>query len=97
MSWSIPPFRDLGLDYGTAAHGILSALAYEMQLDPKLPRISHKHMRVGIDVSKAEQAGLARLLMDKGVFTVREYEEYMRLALNEELAREQDRLGQTLR
>jgi hypothetical protein len=38
----------------------------------------------------ADACGLAKLLMDKGVFTEAEYIEYMRLAANEELARYTD-------
>lgn len=87
----LPPFRDLGLSYLDAAHGVQSAVALRISQDPA--EANSKHLRVGIDLSKAEQAGLARLLIDKGLFTITEYEEYMRLAVNEELAREQDTVG----
>lgn len=93
----LPPFRDLGLSYADAAHGVQSAIAYRMVLQGPQGDASPKHLRVGIDLSKAEQAGLARLLIDKGVFTLAEYEEYMRLAVNEELARENEALGATFR
>lgn len=83
--------RDLGLSYEAAAHGVQSAIKYEMGHDahvngrPMLDNI--KHLRVGIDCRAADALGLAELLIAKGVFTKDEYVEYMRLAMNEELAR----------
>lgn len=85
--------RDLGLTYEEALHGVQSALKLEMTATTDLKRVQPKHMRVGIDMSKADARGLAELLIDKGIFTLDEYREYMRLAANEELAYEQDRLG----
>lgn len=72
--------------YQRAAHAIQSAIAFCMTYlnyhgaDPK-------HMRVGIDTLKAEQAGLAQLLIEKGVFTPEEYGEAMAKALEQEAAR----------
>lgn len=84
-------FRDLGLSYEQAAHGVQSAVALkEARNDPIL---TPKHMRVGIDLSKSDQAGLAQLLMDKGLITLEEYLEYVRLAANDELSREEEQFG----
>lgn len=87
-------FRDLGLDYETAAHGVQSAVAYEQskKLGPQYddgtpPNKYAKHLRVGLDMRAADASALAQLLIDKGVFTEVEYLEAMRLAANEELAR----------
>lgn len=76
--------RDLGLSYEAAAHGVQTAIAYDMGQGRKATE--PKHMRTGIDLSKAEQAGLAKLLIDKGLFTIEEYVEAMRIAVNEEVA-----------
>jgi hypothetical protein len=89
--------RDLGLDYESAVHGIQSAIRFEFermleqaalsgQVQEKL-LAQFKHLRTGIDASKADQQGLATLLINKGVFTLEEYIEHMRLGVNEELAR----------
>jgi hypothetical protein len=84
-------FRDLGLNYMEAAHGIQSAVRFEMsQKDhpdggPTVDML--KNTRVGVDMRAAEQWGLVSLLIEKGVFTLDEYKERMRLAINEELAR----------
>jgi len=76
---------DLGLSYEAAAHGVQSAVAQEMN-DPGSHSTKPKHLRVGVDMSKADHAALAHLLIEKGVFTEAEYLEAMRLGANTELA-----------
>lgn len=92
--------RDLGLNYTDAAHGIQSVKAAELNgsFGPDAQsKFEPKHMRTGVDLSKSDQMGLVCLLIDKGVFTEDEYTEYMRLAANDELAREQIAHGVTFR
>jgi hypothetical protein len=84
-----PIFKDLGLDYSEAAHGLQSAIAY----DPENKDLEPKHQRVAIDMQKADTMGLATLLIEKGVFTLEEYIEYMRLAANTELANREEELS----
>jgi hypothetical protein len=81
-----PRLRDLGLTYEQAAHGVQSAINHDMVKIGGGRSSEPKHMRVGIDMTKADMIGLAMLLIDKGVFTEAEHIEYMRLAANEELA-----------
>jgi hypothetical protein len=76
-------FKDLGLSYEEAAHGVQTAIAFSIEMGGK--STEPKHMRTGIDISKAEQAGIAHLLISKGIFTIDEYMETMRLAANTEL------------
>lgn len=76
--------NDLGLSYEEAAHGVQSAIAFDIGKGGKAAE--PKHMRVGIDMSKADMLGLVTLLIEKGVFTEVEYIEAMRLAANHELA-----------
>lgn len=59
--------------YQDSMHRVQTAIAALLGRDPDLDRCSRKHMRVGIDMSKADAAGLATLLIDKGVFTMAEY------------------------
>lgn len=59
--------------YERAAHRVQSAIAFLMGRDPDYTAVQPKHLRVGIDLSKSDQAGLAALLMEKGVFTKDEY------------------------
>ena len=84
-------FRDLGLSYEEAAHGVQSAIKYEMEHDAHKATRPHietfKHLRTGLDCRASDAAGLAQLLIDKGVFTQDEYIESMRIAMNEELVR----------
>lgn len=89
-------FRDLGLTYDQAAHGVQSAIKYELeQRGWRGPETEWKHTRVGIDLRAAEHAGLVDLLISKGVLTEEEYMEQMRLAANEELARYTDHCRRT--
>jgi hypothetical protein len=55
--------------YAAAAHRVQTAIAAV----PDHPNQTPKHLRVGVDMSKSDQAGLAKLLIDKGVFTMAEY------------------------
>lgn len=93
-------FRDLKLSYMQAAHGVQTAIKYEM-LQRGLDADSHKllnyakHLRVGIDLGKADMAGLAGLLIRKGFITEAEYLEAMRLGANEELARYNEHINTT--
>lgn len=91
---------DLGLTYEEAAHGIQSVKAAELFGsfgDEAKKKFDPKHMRVGVDLSKSDTMGLASLLIDKGVFTLEEYTEYMRLAANQELAMEEEKHGVSFR
>jgi len=83
--------RDLGLTYEQAAHGVQTAIAYGIEQGSKATE--PKHMRVGIDMSKADMLGLAVLLIDKGIITSDEYLEAMRLSANEELAMREEEHG----
>ena len=87
---------DLGLSYEAAAHGVQTAIAYAMETGDNAT--APKHMRVGVDMTKADMGGLAMLLIAKGVFTSDEYVEAVRLAANTELAmREAEHPGITFR
>jgi hypothetical protein len=93
--------RDLELTYEGAMHGVQSALRYDMTKkgfdDDEVNLIVNmlKHLRVGLNMRAADAAGLATLLIAKGVITEAEYNEQMRLAANEELARCEDYIRAT--
>jgi len=93
-------FRDLNLTYEQAAHGVQTAIKYDMTMkgmntDSRGLLNYCKHLRVGIDMSKADMAGLATLLIRKGFFTEAEYVEAMRQSANEELALQNEKVCQT--
>lgn len=54
--------------YEKAAHRIQTAIAVLMGRDPDFLQVQPKHLRVGLDLSKSDMDGLARLLIAKGVF-----------------------------
>lgn len=55
--------------YARAAHRVQTAIAF----NPDRPTDQYKDLRLGVDLSKADMAGLATLLIEKGVFTLEEY------------------------
>jgi len=77
--------------YNAAAHAVQSGIAVLLHRDPTLAE--PKHVRVGIDTAKAEQGGLARLLIHKGIFTEVEYFEAMAEAMEQEKARLEQELS----
>lgn len=68
--------------YTRAAHRVQTAIAFMPDQHNQTP----KHMRVGIDLSKSDMGGLARLLISKGVFTETEYLEAIVEAAEQEAA-----------
>lgn len=59
--------------YTEAGHRIQTAIAFLMGRDPDYTATQPKHLRVGLDLSKSDMAGLVTLLIAKGVFTEAEY------------------------
>lgn len=52
-----------------AAHAMQAGVAYSRDKKNQEP----KHLRVGINCAMSDQAGLVKLLIEKGVFTEAEY------------------------
>lgn len=77
-------------DYTNLAHAMQSGVAMKMNYEPG--ETEPKHLRVGINASMSDQAGLVRLLMAKGIITKEEYEQ----AITEEMGREVERYEQWL-
>lgn len=55
--------------YRQAAHAVQTGISFA----PDKTGQTSKHLRVGLDLSKSDQAGLAALLISKGVFSMAEY------------------------
>lgn len=87
---------DLGLTYLEAMHALQSAVAYKIQM-----RLNEghqpKHLRVGVDSAMLQISALVSVLAGKGVFTIEEYEEALRLAVNDEVSAHETELGFTFR
>jgi hypothetical protein len=84
-----------------AAHRIQTAIAYWFALDypwmdERLQR-ALKHIRVGVDTTKADHGALAGLLIAKGIITQQEYFDATLRGQTEEADRQekwlQDRIG----
>lgn len=75
--------------YHRAAHRIQTAIAF----DPNRPADQYKDLRVGVDMSKSDQAGLATLLIEKGLFTLEEYLSAMADSAEKEASTREDELS----
>lgn len=71
--------------YHDLVHAMQTGVATKMGIDPT--DASPKHLRVGINSVMCDHAALARLLIQKGIFTEAEYE----VAITEEMQREVER------
>lgn len=78
---------DEKLTYEEAAHGVQTGIAYEIERGSDCA--SPKHLRTGLNMSKADQAGLVRLLIAKGLITEDEYIAAITESANTELAYEE--------
>lgn len=72
--------------YQQALHGVQSAVAYEIGAGVSTDT-TLKHLRVGVNSSLVDSSALAKLLMEKGLFSYREYAEALATAAEDELAR----------
>jgi hypothetical protein len=76
--------------YTAAAHAMQSGVMGLLEINPTLAE--DKHVRVGITSNQVSDAAVARLLIEKGIFTLDEYH----AALAAEMDAEVDRLEATL-
>lgn len=86
--------EELERRYEEAAHAVQSGVAMEMNYRPEPTQ--PKHLRTGIDLTKAEVGGLVRMLIAKGVFSEEEYMEAIALGVEEEQASYEKRLSDLL-
>jgi hypothetical protein len=78
--------------YEAAAHAMQTGVAYEMSTSPAAAAASPKHLRVGVNAAMSDQAGLAELLIRKGLITKEEYCEAVADSMEKERQRYQDRM-----
>ena len=82
-------------NYIEAAHAMQSGVASEIELKgEKGAAADPKNLRVGVNMAMADQAGLASLLIAKGVFTKEEYIEAITKSANDEADRYQKLLSE---
>lgn len=74
--------------YHAALHAMQSGVAVEMG-----PSTEPKHLRVGVNAALVGSAALGRLLIEKGVITLDEYEAAMAAEMEAEQARYEQKLG----
>jgi len=90
-----PEWHDLGLSYEEACHAMQAGVAMEISrgtTDAHTP----KHLRVGVNSAMTAHTALAYLLVQKNIITMEEYEESLRLVMNNEVHLYQQRLGKAL-
>ncbi|HWS65684.1 MAG TPA: hypothetical protein VN325_23235 [Steroidobacteraceae bacterium] len=92
---SIPDIEQIAKDierYHKAAHAVQSGIAMLMNHNDKFT--TPKHLRVGIDLEKAELGGLTKLLVDKGLITRAEYFSAIADGVEREKAEYEQRLSE---
>lgn len=94
MSDQIKNWKDLGLSYVQALHGVQSANLHRSLVDHKFTEF--KQTRTGIDSAHVSDRALASLLIEKGIITEEEYVERLRRAMNDELAEHENRMRELL-
>lgn len=77
--------------YLRAMHAVQSGVAMEMQ--DGSPDTQPKHLRVGVNSALVNDEAVARLLMEKGVFTRDEYDKAVADAAEREAGRYEERLS----
>jgi|HubBroStandDraft_4_1064222.scaffolds.fasta_scaffold1249294_2 hypothetical protein len=80
--------------YLAAAHAVQTAIGYSLVKSPS--EGSPKHLRVGIDTMKVEQSALATMLIEKGVFTLDEYQKAIADAMEREVSLRADDLSRQM-
>lgn len=78
-------FVDQGLSYKDALHGMQSGVGWEHEQGSRDKE--PKHLRTGINSCFINAAAMFALLVDKGIITEEEFDEYLRLAANDEVTR----------
>lgn len=82
--------------YLAAAHAMQSGVAAEMGLPGRSAPTEPKHLRVGVNTAMVGHAGLAQLLINKGLITEDEYTAAIADAMEAEVARYEQRLQEHL-
>ncbi len=82
--------------YAAALHAMQTGVAMEMQQPATAGATEPKHLRVGVNSAMCDNAALVRLLIDRGVFTLAEYETAIADEMEREVMRYQERLREAL-
>lgn len=80
-----------------AAHAMQSGVAFEIESRGEAPAgASPKHLRTGVNAAMSDAAGLATLLIEKGIFTQEEYTKAVADSMEQEVARYEQHLTDQL-
>ncbi len=82
--------------YHRALHAMQSGVAAQMARAQGDAGTDPKHLRVGVNSALCDQAALAKLLTEKGIFTEEEYAEAVMLEMEREVARYEKDLSRDL-
>lgn len=84
--------------YARLCHAIQTGLAYmQSSSSPAFKSIFEpKHLRVGIDLRALENAAIVGLLVEKGVFTVEEFQSALLTEMAKEVAASEKKISDVL-
>lgn len=77
-------------------HAMQSGVALEQGADGQTQEQRNKHLRVGVNSALIESSVLVRLLIEKGVFTLEEFNEALRAGMEREVADYEARLSMSM-
>lgn len=80
------------LRYTAALHAIQSGVAYDMKAGQDASGTSPRHLRVGVNSAMVQNAALVKLLIDKGVFSLDEFDKALADEMEEEKRRYEKKL-----
>lgn len=80
--------------YREALHAMQTGVATEMEQGN--PDTEPKHLRVGVNACMCDHSALVRLLIEKGILTLAEYQEAVIEEMNREVRRYEHRLSERL-
>lgn len=79
--------------YHAACHAMQSGVAMELQTEAFKDSASPKHLRVGVNSAMVETSTIVRLLIEKGIITMDEWDKELADSMEEEVERYQQRLA----
>ena len=92
--------------YAALAHALQTGVAHTIELDEKdvksgkiswtQPGHSQKMLRTGVNMAMIETGAIVRILIEKDVFTLEEYQAHLARMMEEEIARYEADLSQRM-
>ena len=81
-------------EYVAFAHAMQSGVAFDLHRGLDMAGATPKHLRAGVNSAMVQNSALAKLLIDKGIITEKEYFTAIRDGMKQEVEKYQNLLGE---